>query len=117
MFLLCIVPYSLNIVNLWTYPTYLDGQREHIRHTSQIFKTLRSSLSQSLRPGRLRRLIIESMCYEGLYQSSKDYIQPLLKSVCLSLPILLAMAERQRVALLVGLVYFVLNLLGGAASR
>lgn len=117
VFLLCVVPYSLNIVNLWTYPAYLDGLRDQARHPRQIFQTMRSSLSQSLRPGRLRRLIVESMGFEGLYQSSKDYIQPLLKSACLSLPILLALADRQRVALLVGVVYFVLYLLGGMASR
>ena len=119
VFLLCVVPYSLNIINLWTYPAYLDGAHDRIRHPRQIFRTMRSSLWQSLRPGRLRRLIIESMGFEGLYQSSKDYIQPLLKSACLSLPILLALdlAERQRVALLVGLVYFVLYLLGSMASR
>ncbi len=117
VFLLCIVPYSLNIINLWTYPAYLDGPRQRLKHPPQIFRTIRSSLWQSLRPGRLRRLIVESMGFEGLYQSSKDYIQPLLKSACLSMPILLALAERQRLALLVGLVYFVLYLLGGAASR
>ncbi len=122
VFLLCVVPYSLNIINLYTYPAYLDGAHDNgandrVRHPTQIIRTLRSSLWQSLRPGRLRRLIVESMGFEGLYQSSKDYIQPLLKSACLSLPIMLALAERQRVALLVGLVYCVLYLLGGAASR
>ena len=40
-----------------------------------------------------------------------------MQAACLSLPIVLALAERRRVALLVGLVYFVLYLLGGAASR
>ena len=117
VFLLCVFPYALNMINLWTYPAYLDGPQKRTNRAVQIFHALRLSVVQSLRPGRLRRLIIESMCFEGLYQSSKDYIQPLLKAACLSLPVMLALAESRRVALLVGLVYFALYLLGGAASR
>ena len=124
VFLLCAIPYSLNIINLYTYPAYLDGLpdnglpgRENQKHSRHVFQMLRSALSQSLRPGRLRRLLVESMGFEGLYQSSKDYIQPLLQTACLALPIMPALAENRRVAVLVGLVYFVLYVLASVASR
>jgi len=117
VFLFCIVPYALNIANFLTYPAYLDHPPPSDRPAHGILRTLRSALSQSLRRRRLRRLLVESMGYEGLFNSSKDYLQPALKAACLSLPIVLALADRQRVAILVGAVYFLLHLLGSFASR
>ena len=57
------------------------------------------------------------MGYEGLFQSSKDYIQPVLGAACMSLPIMLVLGEHRRVAIGIGAVYFVLHLLGSFASR
>ena len=135
VFLLCTVPYALNIVNFLGYPAYLDGPHTRKKQTksgvchgrtgraeagkrpSGVIRTLLSALSQSFRRRPLRRLLIESMGYEGLFRSSKDYLQPVLKTACLSLPIMLAVADYKRVAVLVGAVYFLLHLLGSFASR
>ena len=35
---------------------------------------------------RLRRLILESMTYEGMFKSGKDYLQPVVKQAALALP-------------------------------
>jgi len=123
VFLFCIIPYALNIVNFLGYPAYLDGPQRSDKRSGSVLRTLVSSVSQSWRCRPLRRLLAESMGYEGLFQSSKDYIQPVIKTGCLSLPLMLVLGERfalgesQRVAIGVGAIYFVLHLLGSAASR
>jgi len=123
VFLFCIIPYLLNIVNFLGYPSYLDGPRRGAEKSGSILRTLFSTVSQSFRHRPLRRLLVESMGYEGLFQSSKDYIQPVIKAACVSLPLMLALgerlalAERQRVAIGVGVVYLALHLLGSFASR
>ena len=123
VFLFCIIPYLVNIVNFLGYPAYLDGPRHRDEASRSVLRTLFSAVSQSFRRRRLRRLLVESMGYEGMFQSSKDYIQPVIETACLSLPLMLALgerftwAERQRVAIGVGVVYFVLYLLSSLASR
>lgn len=123
VFLFCIVPYALNIINFLGYPSYLDGPREHPDRVGGILRMLISAVSQSLRHRRLRRMLVESMGYEGLFQSSRDYVQPVIQAACLSLPWMLALGDRlalaepQRVAVGVGVVFFVLHLFSSFASR
>jgi hypothetical protein len=57
------------------------------------------------------------MGFEGMFKASKDYLQPILKQTVLVIPILLTFDDKQRAALLVGLVYFVLHFLSSMASR
>ena len=116
VFLVCIIPYLAAIVNFLGYPSYLDGTRQ-AKSPHGVLKTLFSALSQSFRSRPLRRMLIESMGYEGLFQSSKYYIQPVLGAACVSLPIMLVLPERRRMAISIGVVYFVLHLLGSFASR
>jgi MFS family permease len=123
VFLFCVIPYVLNIVNFFGYPSYLDGPRAEDKGPRGVVKTLFLALSQSFRRRPLRRLLIESMGYDGLFQASKDYVQPIIKTACVSLPLILVIGDRlsleqsQRVALAVGVVYFVQHLLGSFASR
>jgi len=65
----------------------------------------------------LRRLVIESMGFEGMYKASKDYLQPILKQTAIALPLFLAFDAEKRAAILVGLVYFVLYFLSSLGSR
>ena len=117
VFLVCIVPYLAAIVNFLGYPPYLDGLRRDGSPSRGVLKTLRSALSRSFQNRSLRGMLIESMGYEGLFRSSKDYIQPVLGAVCVSLPIMLVLPEHRRVAIGIGAVYFVLHLLSSFASR
>ena len=117
VFLVCIIPYLAGIVNFLGYPAYLDGLRPPGASGPGVLKTLVSAVSQSFRNRSLRRMLIESMGYEGLFQSSKDYIQPVLGAACLTLPIMAVLPEQRRVAVGIGAVYFVLHLLSSLASR
>jgi len=66
---------------------------------------------------RLRRLIVESMAFEGVFKATADYLQPVLKNAALLLPILIAWEDTRRSAVLVGVVYFILYLVSAYASR
>ncbi len=116
VFLFSIAPYLLNIINFLGYPAYLDGKR-HLGGGASILRTLGKSLRDCFRSRPLRRLLTESMGFEGVYKVSKDYLQPVIHTAVLSLPLLLSIDDRQRTGLLVGAVYFVLFALGSVASR
>ncbi len=117
IFFYSIIPYGLNIINFLTYPAYLDGPRAESADVRGVLRTLLRAIRNSIRHRPLRRLFVESMCFEGAFKIAKDYLQPVIRVTALSIPLLLGLADRQRTALLVGAVYFVLYLLSSAASR
>lgn len=117
IFFLSIIPYVINIVNFLYYPAYLDGPMQSDHSVKQIMIHLFDGLKSAFRNRLVRRLCVESMGFEGTYKVTEDYLQPVIKSFALAVPLFLGMASVQRTALLVGLVYFVLYLLSSVASR
>lgn len=117
IFWFSIIPYALNIVNFLGYPAILDGERKERVSLRAVAELLLKALRQSIQYAPLRRLMVESMGFEGLFKVSKDYLQPILKQTALALPLFLSLENRQRSALLVGLVYFILHMLSSMASR
>ncbi len=120
VFFVAIVPYVLNIANLATYPARLDAKSTEPASVGAVFRRLRDALRDGWRDRSLRRLILESMGFEGTFSVAKEYLQPVLKTMVLgagAIALLPAMGESQRVAVAVGPVYFVLFLLSAWASR
>lgn len=117
VFLLAILPYTANIVNLSLYPSYLDDNDGSPRTIRAGIKTLMSGIRLILTRRALSSLIFENVCFEGAFSVVKDYLQPLLKTAALTAPILLAAADKTRTAILVAVVYFILNQLSSTASR
>jgi len=117
VFFFTIVPYLAGLINFMTYPRELEGQpaegvsfRDVLRH---LWECLRDSLSVK----RLRRLIVESMAFEGVFKAAADYLQPVIKNAALLIPILVYWEDTRRSAILVGVVYLILYLLSAYASR
>jgi MFS family permease len=117
IFWFCIIPYVANIINFMGYPKELDGERQSSPSPKAVAALLLSAFREALGKRQLRRLLAESMCFEGLFKAAKDYLQPILRQSALALPFLLAIDNQRRTALLIGVVYFVLYLLSSAASR
>lgn len=118
VFWFCIPPYLVNIVNLLSYPKELDGERKTVT-LGQVAGLLGEALRQSVRKTGLRRLLFESMTFEGVFESTKDYVQPVMKASALSLgaALFVSWSGEQKTAVLVGLVSFVLHLLSSVAAR
>ena len=117
VFLLAIIPYAANIVNLALYPAYLDDNHGKPRSISASVKMLSASIRLVLSRRALSTLILENVCFEGVFSVVKDYLQPLLKASALALPIFLALTGQTRTAVLVAIVYFILHQMSSVASR
>lgn len=127
VFLLAVIPYLLGIVNILGYPAELDGAHRRGAHReganrmgaklAAVFGHLRGALRLTFAEPPLRRIVGESMSFEGTYKAAKDYIQPVIQQMALGLVVLGAWEGRQRVAVLAGGVFFALHLLSSAASR
>ena len=109
VFLFTTIPYTLNLFLILSYPKFLDGPHHtDERKILEVFGTVLRSLIASVRNPKLLRIIANQSLYSGYYKACKDYLQPILKTLALSLPILLSFEEQKRTALMVGLVYAVL---------
>ena len=117
IFWACLVPYALNVVNLATYPAYLDGPRPARRGVGQVLRTLLAAIAAAWRRRPLRRLLIESMGFEGLFKAAKDFIQPILKAAVIAAPIATALSADRRTAIAVAVVAVAVHLLSSLASR
>ncbi len=117
VFYYSIIPYVLGLVNLMTYPKELDGQPPDSVSLQDIISHLRETIRDAVRLPRLRRLVVESMAFEGVFKAVADYLQPVLKSLALALPVLVALGDIQRTAIVVGVVYSLLYLASAYGSR
>ena len=119
MFLAATIPYTLDLLNMLSYPKALDGDLQHIPLKdiwSQSKKTL-GDFSGIFANRLALRSILNSSLFGALFKSTKDYLQPILESFALSLPFLLIVSDMQPSAVLIGLVYFVIYLFTSYASR
>ena len=117
LFLACLLPYLLGLINFAGYPSYLDGPAGQKVSLREIFSHLAGVAKDAVKSSRLRQLFVESIGFEGTYKVAKDYLQPIVKYAALSLPLLGMMGKLQKTAVLILVVYVMLHLLEGMASR
>jgi len=109
IFLFTIIPYVLNMFLILSYPKSLDGNRHAgDKRVGQEFVTVFRSLVVTMKSLSMVRTISSQALYSGYYKAFKDYLQPLLQTLALSLPIFLAFEDQKRTALVIGIVYSLL---------
>ena len=118
LFLASIAPYVVGLINFAGYPDFLDaaaGRRAmSVRHVlGHLYRVGREAITAS----RMRRLMIESMGFEGTYKVAKDYLQPIIMIAALSLPMFAGLGNIQRTAGLILVVYVALHLLESLSAR
>ena len=117
LFWLAIIPYLLNVLNFTMYPAFLDPSHDSDRSFKKVFSTLVDGIRLCAQRKPVRNIIIENICFEGFFGVAKDYLQPLIKAAALSSSLLLSLSGERRTALLVAVIYVILNLLSSYASR
>ncbi len=118
VFLASTIPYTIDLLLMLTYPRELDGSHKTARPTLREFaRFTRESFREIYLNLPLRRTVLNSSLVSASYKISKDYLQPILKSWAVALPVLLYLSAEKRTSLLVGVVYFFIFLLSSRASR
>lgn len=118
VFILSTLPYIAGIINILTYPDYLNKKAiQDWRSIKPVFTHLWNTLKKVLSISELRRLILKGMAFEGIFDVSGDYLQPILKTQALALSGILLLSDNNSTAITVGVVYFILYLISASASR
>ncbi len=113
IFLLSIVPYLLNLILIWSYPAILDfsghKQKKHLKKNIL-------ALWQALKNPKVLSIVHSSAVFTAYQKATKDYIQPVMKKVALTLPVLTGLLMNKKTGLIIGLLYTILYLLTATAS-
>ncbi len=117
VFLISTLPYVLNLFLMLSYPPELDGEIHTSGSIRKSFLAVWLSFKLSLSGQGVFRATTNVCIYDGFYNAVKDFLQPMIKSLALGLPLLISLQEKQRSAVLLGLVYFCIYLMTSQASR
>jgi len=117
IFIYSIFPYLFGILNILSYPTYLDRKKETGTNVGEIFHHLVKTAKKCWTSVGLRQLLFQSTIYEGSFRSVKDYLQVLIQTMALTLPLLGTIMPTQKIAIYTALIYFVLYLVSSYASK
>ncbi|PKL18585.1 MAG: MFS transporter [Spirochaetae bacterium HGW-Spirochaetae-5] len=117
VFIFSIIPYVIGIWNLACYPDYLNKKLADKADLKLIFSHTFRSLKTTFGNLYLRKLVVQSMGFEGVFEVTKNYLQPILQAQALVLAVYFTFPEKESTALIIGAVYFILHIISAEASR
>lgn len=119
IFLYSTVPYLIGLILMMTYPKELDGETRQLegRKIRENLKKVTKGFVHSFRNIDIARAIANSSVYAGFFRATRDYIQPILNTFALSLPVFLFLNDKERSSIVIGAVYFLIFTLTSIASK
>ncbi|MFO7827714.1 MAG: MFS transporter [Bacteroidales bacterium] len=119
IFIYSTLPYLLDLLLIISYPKALDGQTSalRIKDIKLKFMAVTKDFIFSFKKIHIIKAIANLSVHSGFHKAIKDYLQPVVQTFALSLPVFLALQEKQRTAILIGIVYFIVYFLTSFASR
>ena len=119
IFIFTSIPYIIDLLLVASYPKSLDGMRSNFSRNRIIenFRVVFKGFVATFIQWRTLRVVTNLSLHTGFYQAVKDYLQPVLQTLALSAPLMLAFGEKQRTAVIVGVVYFFIFLLTSFSAR
>jgi MFS family permease len=119
IFLASVIPYLLDMMLVWSYPKWLDGELKEFDALTvkQKFGQVGQGLSQSFKSKAFLKTLVSTSLYTGYFKAVKDYVQPVIKMLALSAPVLAYWNDDKKTALFIGVFYFVVYLLTAWISR
>jgi len=118
IFLLSVIPYVIDLLLMMSYPSYLNGDsRQRKYHVGQLFKEFFASVKQAFSEWKPFRIIVTTSSYTGYYKAVKDFIQPMLVVLAISLPFFTSLPDKKKSALVVGVVYSIFYFINALVSQ
>jgi len=119
VFLATLLPYSLDLILMLTYPPELDGDLSNPDLSiSRMYDQFKSSFSSIFSQEQMARVLVNASIFDSLFKIGKDYLQPIIKTHALAVPVLLSLEDGQsRTSILIGIIYFFIYINSFISSR
>ena len=119
VFLWSIVPYLFDVLLIASYPNFLDGEikPQKLSTIKEQFRAVWKGFLISFKLPKTTKALLSTSLFSGYYSAIKDYIQPLIKTLAISIPVVTYLNNEQKTAFMIGIIYFFIYLLTAVASR
>ncbi len=119
VFLFSMIPYVLDLLLMLSYPKELDGPtgRISLHSIRENFRNVARGLVETARRPGAARAVLSASSFGGFYKGGKDYLQPMISILAVSIPVAHSLSAQRREALLIGAAYTLIYLLTSVASR
>lgn len=118
VFLASTIPYIADLILMTTYPAYLDGEKSSSRLTlSTFFSYTRNSFSDVFKNKTLQKTLLSSSLGSASFKVTKDYLQPMIVSWVVLIPVMTSIKIEQRTSVILGILYFFIYIMTATASR
>jgi MFS family permease len=119
IFVFSVIPYFIDLILISSYPSYLNGKNKSLslkQIKEKILLTTKDFIF-SFKNKEILRSVSNLSVFSGLHKSIKDYLQAIIQSLAITIPILFLFTEKQKSAILIGIMYSFIYLLTSLASR
>ncbi len=119
IFLASVIPYLIDFMLIMSYPDYLNGEaKDNTRNLNFVdtFKTTIKDFFAFFKKGKSTDIFLNSSVFDGMFKSVKDYIQPIIKSYSIIVPIGF-IAEDKKTVVILSIIYFILYMLSAYSSQ
>ena len=116
LFLIAIIPYILDMLLIISYPKYLNEKQDSIFTIKGFIKENVNSIKYVFKDKKIFKLLIGSSSYNAGFKSVKDYIQPLIETIALSIILFVALSAEENMVIYIGVIYAFIYLISSLAS-
>lgn len=118
IFLFSIIPYLLNLILIWSYPSELNKTKDTSKTKKKVVvKTTFYSFWDIIKKPEVLKILNASAVHSAYLKAVKDYIQPLMVNIALVIPLLTNIDVNKKNGLIIGILYFLIYLLTSKASK
>ncbi len=116
VYVLAIVPYLLNFVNIYTYPSSLNfAAKRQVAGASVLSNA--TNFFRTIRKKEVFTIVNSAALHSAFLKTIKDYVQLLMVNIALLIPLWRGLETTKKNGLVVGLLYSLIFLLNSWASR
>ncbi|MCK5768339.1 MAG: MFS transporter [Candidatus Atribacteria bacterium] len=119
IFLFSIIPYVLDFLLILSYPNSLNERVESTLNLKKFFIFSARQVKEIFSNRDLKKVILSSSLFDGIFKILKDYIQPILQDIILISGIyaIAAMDADTRLKIILGIIYGVTYIFSSMVSR
>jgi len=117
LFLIAIVPYTLDLFLIMSYPNSLNERQDSEFSFKEFIKHNIESIKYAFSHWKVTGLLLNASSYQAGFKSIKDYIQPLIVSMALGVFVFDSLNQEEHSRVYIGLIYAVIYLVSAYASK
>ena len=116
LFIIAIIPYILDMILILTYPRFLNERIDSKFNLKEFLKENIRAVKYVFNTKNIRSLLMGSASYNAGFKSIKDYIQPLIVSLTLSVVLFTNFSPEDNTNMYLGFIYAVIYIISAFAT-